>query len=76
MTAPDINSLVFDAESDMRQVKDYALILHDYLSEAQAVGADRQGALCLLTCELLAMGNRLNERFDGMWGALHPDSPA
>lgn len=66
---PDVGTLVFDAETDMRKVKDLALLLHDQMAGTQGISSEMQGALAWLTGELLEIGERLNQRFDNLHAA-------
>lgn len=67
----DAAHLVFDAEDDMRKVRDLALIVHDHMTGKQVITAEMQSALSWLTCELVEIGERLHTRFDAIFAATH-----
>jgi hypothetical protein len=67
--APDIFTIVFSAESDMRRVYDHALLLHDRLARAESINADDQGALIWPAADLLMVGLNLRKHCDAMYDA-------
>jgi hypothetical protein len=68
-----LRDAAFNAERDMLAVYDFALILHDYMSDAGGLDAERRGALCHLTCALVEHGLRLKEHHAAMFAVIHPE---
>lgn len=64
--AAAVRNAIFDAEDAMLSVYDFALILHDYMTERGELDEDRRGALAHLTCELVERGRRLREHHQSM----------
>lgn len=63
---------VVDLEDEVRQVKSYACLLFNRLTDRTAIDHDMHEALCLVAIQLVDAADGVNERYDDLFETVIP----
>ena len=57
-------NFVFDIEADIREVKDYARLVHHFMESSTTITPEIQEALCHVSCRLVVLGETMDQAFE------------